>query len=127
MRTTSSRGWFLPFVILFCIAVLAVALITARFYSRSQPPIDEAMLLTLHEFQHARQLTKDDVVELLGPPTSSEPLQPGMAECCHWEVEYQRLVGVNKYRLTLSFNSDDKRVIAHGFFKNGKSFHPELK
>jgi hypothetical protein len=103
------------------IAVLVFGITAVRFYVASRQPIKKATLLRFADFQYARELTKANVTRLLGPATSCNPLKPGFAECCNWEVVYPALVGSDSYRLTLSFDrTRETEVVAGGLYKNDK-------
>ena len=117
--STPHRSRTLLLLLCSAIAVLVFGITAVRFYVASRQPIKKAALLRFADFQYARELTKADVIRLLGPATSCDPLKPGFAECCNWEVVYPTLVGSDSYRLTLSFDrTEGKEVVAGGLYKN---------
>jgi hypothetical protein len=115
----------LPLVLFAAIAFLLITVDLARLFAAGQPVIKQDVLLKFADFDYARTLDRADVVALLGPPTSIEPLQPGMAEVCSWEATYPTLLGSDAFRLNLCFNRTEPRsVVAGGLYRNEKAVKP---
>ncbi len=121
----AARARVLLFVLIGTIAALLVALALAHLYGQGQAPIPKDLLLKFADFEYARQLDRADVVALLGPPTSIEPLQPGIAEVCLWEANYPTILGSDAYRLSLCFDrAEPKGVVAGGLYQNNETAKP---
>jgi hypothetical protein len=126
LRHTAARSRLLPLVLLAVIALLVITVALARLFAAGQPAMKKDVLLKFADFDYARTLNRDDVVALLGPPTSIEPLQPGMAEVCRWDAVYPTLTGSDAFRLTLAFDRSEPQgfVVAGGLFKNDHVVSP---
>ncbi len=123
MANSQVNGKTFVAVLLFAIVLLVLGLLSFGLIGWDRPAFERAELLEFADYDYQRRLTKEDVVALLGPPTSSDPIQPGFAECCSWEATYPTIVGSNSYRLTLSFNGSGGTIVAGGLYKNGEVVH----